>query len=268
LVTCSATMTVDNSFEHYKRRVGLFGYENSFQIREAILSSPFDYRRQAILALPNDLPNPNDSSFIDKIVPFVVESIRISNGGVFVLCTSYSMLRKLHQRCNQILGEDFSLFKQGQMGRVQLLSTFIKTPRSVLFGADSFWEGVSVTGENLKMILIPRLPFRVPTEPVQQARHELIEAQGGNPFREYSLPQAALKLRQGFGRLIRTQRDRGSVVVLDHRITKMWYGKFFIHSLPKLKRLNGNSSYILKKLSEFHSQNHPPQPIPHFGQFE
>ena len=139
------------------------------------------------------------------------------------------------------------------MGRTQLLQAFVKTPKSVLFGADSFWEGVSVPGDDLKMVIIPKLPFRVPSEPVSQARHERITAQGGNPFQEYSLPQAALRLRQGFGRLIRTQRDSGSVVIMDNRVTRMWYGTYFLGSLPDMKRVQLPAHPLLYALNRFHN---------------
>ena len=151
----------------------------------------------------------------------------------------------------QQLGNEFRIFHQGQMGRFQLLETFLKTPNSILFGADSFWEGVSVQGDNLRMVIIPRLPFRVPTEPIEQARHELMEAQGKNPFTEYSLPQAALKLRQGFGRLIRSRSDRGAVLILDPRINQKWYGRVFLRSLPQMKQHKGKCLDILTKLDLF-----------------
>ena len=139
------------------------------------------------------------------------------------------------------------------MGRMQLLEAFLKSKNGVLFGADSFWEGVSVKGDQLRMVIIPRLPFRVPTDPVEQARHEHIQASGKNPFREYSLPQACLRFRQGFGRLIRTQSDRGAVVIMDSRINSMWYGKTFIRSLPQIHTIRGNSGRVLESLKTFFS---------------
>ena len=137
------------------------------------------------------------------------------------------------------------------MSRVQLLQRFLQSPKSVLFGADSFWEGISVKGDNLNMVIIPKLPFRVPTEPVQQARHEKIEANGLNPFKHYSLPQAALRLRQGFGRLIRSKSDRGVVLLLDSSINDKWYGHIFLNSLPKIDTFISDSSTVLDKVSSF-----------------
>jgi len=122
----------------------------------------------------------------------------------------------------------------------------------VLFGTDSFWEGVSVKGDSLRLVIIPRLPFRVPTDPVQQARHELLAAQGVDPFRTYSLPQAVLRFRQGFGRLIRTQSDRGSVLVLDKRVRQRWYGRVFIDSLPELETISAPGKTVLENLRRFY----------------
>lgn len=253
IVSCSATLTVNQSFEHYQRQIGLHGIAHHLQVKTKILPSPFDYPNQAILAIPKDLPNPNTDDYLKKIAPVVVQCIHIAGGGIFVLCTSYKAVDQLYELCRAHLSARYALFKQGEMGRNQLLANFIQTPNSVLFGADSFWEGVSVTGDDLKMIIIPRLPFRVPDEPVHQARHEKIVAQGGNPFKEYSLPQAALRLRQGFGRLIRTQRDRGSVVVLDKRISNMWYGQYFLHSLPPVKQVSASIRETLIALDTFHN---------------
>lgn len=253
IVSCSATMTVNQEFEHYKRQVGLNITNEALTVNSNILPTPFNYKEQALLALPVDLPNPNSPDYLTNIVPFLEQCIHIARGGVFVLCTSYKAVQTLYDQCVASLEGKYAFFKQGEMGRTQLLHAFINTPRAVLFGADSFWEGVSVPGDDLKMVIIPRLPFRVPSEPVHQARHERIVAQGGNPFQEYSLPQAALRLRQGFGRLIRTQRDKGSVVILDHRVTRAWYGSYFLHSLPDMKRVQMPVADTLYALNDFHN---------------
>ena len=252
VVSCSATMTVDQKFDHYRKQVGLFDSQFNLKIKTDILPTPFNYQEQSILGIPTDLPAPNAKNFTEAIVPFIVESIQHSKGGVFVLCTSYKMLQALYQHCHFRLGNEYALFRQGQMGRSQLLERFIKTPNSVLFGADSFWEGVSVVGDDLKMIIIPKLPFRVPTEPVQEARYERMQANGQNPFKEYSLPQAALRLRQGFGRLIRTRRDRGAVILLDKRVWSMYYGRYFLNSLPQMPHVRGSSKQVLEYLEQFY----------------
>ncbi len=258
MVSCSATMTVNQKFEHYKNQIGLGGEQDALTLRTTILPTPFDYSKQALLALPTDLPDPNTPDFLTLIAPFIIQCIHISKGGVFVLCTSYKAVKTLHSLCQSSLGDRYSLFKQGEMGRTQLLQAFVKTPNSVLFGADSFWEGVSVPGDDLKMVIIPKLPFRVPSEPVSQARHERIVAQGGNPFQEYSLPQAALRLRQGFGRLIRTQRDKGSVVIMDNRVSRKWYGTYFLGSLPKMNRVQLPANPVLYALNRFHNPKQEP----------
>ena len=252
VVACSATMTVDQKFDHYQKQVGLYDVPHHLKITTDILPTPFEYEEQAVLGIPTDLPAPNAKHFTEAIIPFIVESIKLSKGGVFVLCTSYKMLQELYQHCHFRLGNEYALFRQGQMGRDQLLERFIKTPNSVLFGADSFWEGVSVVGDDLKMIIIPKLPFRVPTEPVQEARYERMQANGKNPFQEYSLPQAALRLRQGFGRLIRTRRDRGVVLLLDKRVWSMYYGRYFLNSLPQMPHVRGSSQKVLEYLEQFY----------------
>ncbi len=257
LVSCSATMTVNQQFDHYKKQIGLDVENEALTIQSTILPTPFDYQKQAVLALPTDLPSPNSKEYLTNIIPFLEQCIHISKGGVFVLCTSYKAVQTLYDHCTTTMGGRYAFFKQGEMGRTQLLQAFINTPKSVLFGADSFWEGISVPGDDLKMVIIPRLPFRVPSEPVHQARHERIVARGGNPFREYSLPQAALRLRQGFGRLIRTQRDKGSVVILDNRVSRMWYGSYFLDSLPQMRRIQLPANGTLYALNDFHN----PKPV-------
>ena len=136
------------------------------------------------------------------------------------------------------------------MSRNRLLDRYKEDRRSILFGTDSFWEGIDVKGDQLRLVIIPRLPFRVPTEPVQQARFERLESMGLDPFRSYSLPQAVLRFRQGFGRLIRTQRDRGVVLVLDRRVTNQWYGRVFLASLPNVLRAQGPARAVLMRIPE------------------
>jgi ATP-dependent DNA helicase DinG len=165
-----------------------------------------------------------------------------------VLCTSYALINALHDKAMESLGDDFPLLKQGQMGRMHLLQRFKEDRRSVLFGTDSFWEGIDVKGDQLRLVIIPRLPFRVPTEPIQQARFERLQAQGLDPFRAYSLPQAVLRFRQGFGRLIRTQKDKGVVLLLDRRVTNHSYGRVFLASLPNVLRAQGPAKVVLMRI--------------------
>ncbi|MFT5685438.1 MAG: ATP-dependent DNA helicase DinG, partial [Myxococcota bacterium] len=205
---------------------------------------------------PTDIPTPSDPEFEAVSARFIIDALQVSGGGAFVLCTSFRLLRGLHRRVSEVLGDRFLLLRQGEMGRAKLLDAFRDSPDSVLFGTDSFWEGVSVKGNSLRLVIIPRLPFRVPTEPVQQARHELLAAQGLDPFRAYSLPQAVLRFRQGFGRLIRTQSDRGAVLVLDPRVTRRWYGRIFVSSLPKMETIDAPGRVVLDHLARFY-RNEP-----------
>ncbi len=256
IATCSATMTVDSRFDHFLERVGLTAPgPRQLIIRLATLPSPFDYRRQALLGLPTDIPMPDDPHFETVAARFIIDALRVSGGGAFVLCTSFRLLRGLHRRVGEALGDRLLLLRQGEMGRAKLLDTFRESPDSVLFGTDSFWEGVSVKGDSLRLVIIPRLPFRVPTEPVQQARHEQLAAQGVDPFRAYSLPQAVLRFRQGFGRLIRTRQDRGAVLVLDRRVTRRWYGRIFISSLPELETIEAPGQVVLNNLAGFYGRS-------------
>ncbi|MFT4974629.1 MAG: ATP-dependent DNA helicase DinG [Myxococcota bacterium] len=255
LATCSATMTVDGRFDHFLGRVGLA--ESQLPTHTARFPSPFDYTKQALLGLPLDIPDPTRPDFEEVAARFIIDALRVSGGGAFVLCTSFRLLKGLHRRCRAALGRDWMLLRQGEQGRSRLLDLFRQNPDSVLFGTDSFWEGVSVKGDSLRLVIIPRLPFRVPTEPVQQARHEKLAKAGLDPFKVYSLPQAVLRFRQGFGRLIRTRSDRGAVLVLDRRIHSRWYGKTFLNSLPQMETTCAPGAAVLERLEQFYKDNRP-----------
>jgi ATP-dependent DNA helicase DinG len=167
-----------------------------------------------------------------------------------------------------VLGDRFLLLRQGEMGKNRLLDIFKDNGNAVLFGTDSFWEGVSVRGAALRLVVIPKLPFRVPTEPVQQARYERIEAQGLDPFRTFTLPSAVLRLRQGFGRLVRAADDRGAVLILDRRVHDRWYGRVFLRSLPEMERAVGPTRAVLERLRDFYRADpsalraRPDRPVP------
>lgn len=265
-VVTSATLTVHGRFEHFLSRVGLAppppdaraepdeapNALPAAEVTTARFPSPFDYKRQALLGLPRDFPEPNHPRWRDWVSRAVITATEAAGGGVFVLCTSYALLDDLHGRASAAFGDRLVLLKQGELPRQRLLERFRASGDAVLFGTDSFWEGVSVPGDALRLVLIPRLPFRVPTEPVQQARHERLEARGHDPFRAYSLPQAVLRFRQGFGRLVRTRSDRGAVVVLDRRIASRWYGRLFLQSLPDMERTTGPMRVVLERLHGFY----------------
>ncbi|MBK9644773.1 MAG: hypothetical protein IPO67_06420 [Deltaproteobacteria bacterium] len=241
----SATLTVAGRFEHTKARLGL--NEDTVVVS---FPSPFDYREQAILGLPRDLPHPDAPEWFDRVAEVTVDLLRASGGGAFVLCTSYALLTALGDHVEGEIGDAHPVLIQGRRDRWQLLRRFQESEASILFGADSFWEGVSVRGRALRLVIIPRLPFRVPTEPIAQARYELIAARGQDPFRAYALPEAILKLRQGFGRLVRSKSDVGAVVILDRRVHEMWYGRLFLSSLPDARRIVGPTRAVVAAVAE------------------
>ncbi len=224
VVLTSATLTVQGSFEHIRRRLGLA------ETRELIVPSHFRYREQALLYLPPSMPDPREPEFIAAAAATIERVLHITRGRAFCLFTSYSQMRALYERLLPVL--DFPLLLHGSAPRKALLEEFRSTPNSVLFGTSSFWQGVDVQGEALSCVIIDRLPFAVPSDPVVQARMKAIEESGGKPFFDYQVPEAVLTLKQGFGRLIRSLEDRGVLVLLDPRITRQRYGQIFLQSLP------------------------------------
>ncbi|MCO4743216.1 MAG: helicase [Proteobacteria bacterium] len=243
-IATSATLAVGHSFGHWQAQVGLWDAEC------AVLPSPFDHRAQALLALPRDLPTPNHDSFLRRTSECVVQAARAAHGGVFVLATSYEAVKAYAAALRR--AEPGSLvLAQGETPRSVMLQRFIDHPGAVLVGTDSFWEGVSVKGDTLRLVIIPRLPFRVPSDPLQEARVERITSKGKDAFRAYSLPHAVIRLRQGYGRLIRSKTDRGVVLILDRRIHERSYGALMIRSLPDARRLNTNWKRVEEELVSF-----------------
>ncbi len=252
VVLTSATLTVGGSFGYLRRRTGLDLLEPE-RLQELSLASPFDYAEQALVGIPRDLPDPTSSAFRQPLIDAILRSVTISRGGAFVLFTSFELLRQAHSALRSALEQQgLTVLRQGEGGgRHQLLARFRKEQHAVLFGTDSFWEGVDVKGDALRLVVIARLPFQVPTEPIQQARAERITALGGDPFREMSVPQAVLKLRQGFGRLIRSRTDRGAVLILDSRTVTKNYGSRFRKSLPQEAQLVAPLEEILARMTLF-----------------
>lgn len=250
----SATLTVERKFDYIKKRLGLDRIEPERMV-ELQLPAPFDYKQQALVAIPIDIPAPNDRTFIEEISRLILHSLEISRGRAFVLFTSYGLLNKVYFGLkNKIEELGFNVYKQGQENRHRLLQRFKEDVSSVLFATDSFWEGVDVHGESLESVIITKLPFRVPSEPIVEARVEAIERRGGNAFVEYTVPQAAIKFKQGFGRLIRRKSDRGSVLILDKRVIQKSYGRTFINSLPPCRIVSGPTRDVSHELVNFFSR--------------
>jgi DNA polymerase-3 subunit epsilon/ATP-dependent DNA helicase DinG len=225
VVLTSATLSTAGSFDFLRERVGLEDSE------ELLLGSPFDYERSTLIALPADLPDPNEPGFVAAMSELLVESIRASGGRALVLFTAYGALNAVYEQIKAPLeAEGILVLAHGTDGSPrQMLAALRENPRTVLLGTASFWEGVDVAGEALSLLVIVRLPFAVPTDPIYQARSALYD----EPFDQYALPNAILRFRQGFGRLIRTKTDRGVLIVLDRRLRARRYGESFLRSLPR-----------------------------------
>ena len=214
--------------------------------------SPFPYRQNVLFAVPNDAPFPNSPYFQSYVEETLPRLISASGGRTLVLFTSYESLKYAYSSSRTILAEKgINLFKQGDDDRFRLLERFKEDTTSVLFATDSFWEGVDVPGSSLTQVIIVKLPFAVPNDPVFAARSEAIEKKGGSSFMQLSVPQAVIKFRQGFGRLIRRGDDKGVIVVLDRRIVENKYGKMFTKSVPMTRRMNNSLSYILDAIEKF-----------------
>ena len=229
VVLTSATLAVGGEMGYFLNRIG------GTKCRELQVGSPFDYARQMKLLLPAGMPEPTASGYPDALVQAIRHFIRLSGGHAFVLFTSDTLMKKTAAALEDFFAEErLTLLVQGTgMPRHAMLEAFQREPSSVLFGLDSFWMGVDVRGRALGNVLITRLPFSVPDQPVVKARMDRITRQGGNAFKEYSLPEAVLKFRQGVGRLIRTATDEGLVVILDSRVQNKWYGRLFMQALPE-----------------------------------
>jgi ATP-dependent DNA helicase DinG len=251
VVMTSATLAAGDDFSYLFRRLGL-DRSDPGRIETVRLDSPFDFEQQALLGIATDLPSPDARDFNDQCAEFLLEALTATRGRAFVLFTAYGALDRAYRQIEQPLRAQGILpLKQGDAARTQLLNRFKSDPASVLFATDSFWEGVDVPGEALECVILPKLPFRVPTEPIQQARAEAIAAAGGNSFMEFSVPQAVIKFRQGFGRLIRRRSDRGVILVLDSRIVSRYYGRMFLAALPPIRIIKGPRQGIQVALREF-----------------
>jgi len=268
IIMTSATLTSRKKFSFWESRIGLDKFreiqeklpdqKDKRDVTELILKTPFDYKTQAALVIPKDV----DTSFYARgneknvnghtLREAVMELLKITGGSAFVLFTSYGLLKKTaYEMKKRINSAGMNLLIQGDESRDVIIRRFRSEPNSVLFGTDSFWAGVDVAGEALKSVIITKLPFRVPTEPIIEARTEYIEQNGGNSFIDFSLPLAVIKFRQGFGRLIRSKTDYGMVVILDRRVIDKFYGKWFVQSLPECKQFIGPLNKVIPPAEKF-----------------
>jgi ATP-dependent DNA helicase DinG len=223
-VLTSATLAVERSFDFFQQRLGLDDAD------ARVVESPFDHRKQALLYLPRGMPEPRHPKFAERATREIADLLEITAGRAFLLFTSYAMMQRVR---DELTGLDrWPLIVQGEGSKVALVETFKRGNGAVLLGTTSFWHGVDVPGEALSLVVIDKLPYDVPSDPLIAARIERIKDEGGNPFREYQTPLAVLELKQGLGRLLRSREDRGLLCVLDPRLTGRSYGKTFLRSLP------------------------------------
>jgi ATP-dependent DNA helicase DinG len=252
IVFTSATLCVSSDFKFFKSSVGLFPeiIPDSTTSNELVLSSPFDYKNNVVIYLPEGIPNPKYEyeKYKNVIIEIITKLINLTKGNTFVLFTSFELMNWVVEHIKL----DYKLLVQST-SKYKLIEQYKKTENSVLFGVDTFWQGVDIPGEKLISIIIPKLPFDVPDYPVIEAKTEKLQFEGKDPFKEYLLPNAILKLKQGFGRLVRRKTDWGIITILDPRIKTQWYGKHFLKSLPECKLTTDFDTlkefYITKKSS-------------------
>lgn len=241
LIFTSATIAVENNFDYFKKSIGL--EEETY---DKIIASPFDYDKQMKVYIPSGLPDPNHREFLDEIEPLLKRMILKTKGRTFILFTSYKSLNYMYYMLRDELEENgIDFFIQGTYPRTKLVEMYKNSSAPVLFGTDSFWEGVDVKGEQLVSVIIVKLPFKVPSDPITEAIIETYEQQGKNPFIEYQIPESVIKFKQGIGRLIRSKEDKGIITILDNRIVTKRYGKYFLDSIPTKNIIRINQDEIV-----------------------
>ena len=250
VVCTSATLRVSDNFDFAFKNLGLQNFSEK-EIEVGIFESPFPYDKNVLLNIPIDAPLPTDTKFNEYVCNFVLSLIEASGGRALVLFTSYSLLREATDFVKKRVSDDIRIFFQGELERAKLLSLFKADISSCLFATESFWTGVDVPGEALSHVILVKLPFSVPTHPVAFAKAAFIERRGGKPFFELSIPDAVIRFKQGFGRLMRSKSDKGVITVLDNRILKKSYGGIFLKSIPQVKQNFVPSEVIIKRTFEF-----------------
>jgi len=227
IILTSATLATDNTFEHLEQRLGFESDD------EVILASPFEYENLSLMLLPTDLPDPRSEHYLDGLSTVIMESSVSTNGRTLALFTSHEAIKHVYgQIYRKLFAKGIQVLAQGVSGNTQtLIEQLRNNSKSVLLGTSSMWEGIDVRGDALQIVIVTRLPFEVPTDPVYQARSDRYD----NGFMDYGVPGAVMRFRQGFGRLIRSSSDRGVFIVLDNRVIKSSYGYKFTESLPKMK---------------------------------
>ncbi|MCX7012942.1 MAG: hypothetical protein NTW86_10365 [Candidatus Sumerlaeota bacterium] len=264
VIMTSATLTVGGRFDYFLRQTGLSAPDDGEETRSAeegdparrlrtlALSTPFNFEKQAFVGAPVDVPEPNHPDFADSLEELIRRALRISDGHAFVLFTSYSLMENMHRRLEPEMSLDgWLVLKQGQTNRHALLERFRAAPNPVLFATSSFWEGVDVKGDALQCLILTRLPFQVPSEPILEARAEMIDKRGGDSFRELTVPSAVIRFKQGFGRLIRSKTDRGAALIFDPRVATKTYGVQFLRSLPTEAIHVGRAEAMFAEMERF-----------------
>jgi ATP-dependent DNA helicase DinG len=258
VILTSATLSVDKKFSYTVEQLGLHAAEQSEKLRTVLLPSPFNYRQQALLVIPRDFPNikgaKGEAEFTAHLVESLADVAKATKGRMLVLFTSYKMLKLVHPQLRELLlPEGIHVYGQGMDGgsRSKLVKLFQEGGTSVLLGTSSFWEGVDIPGDALSCLAIVRLPFQPPNHPVVEAKCDLIKKNNQNPFMKLSVPQAVIRFKQGFGRLVRTAKDKGIVIVYDTRVLETNYGKYFLYSLPGPKIEHMNTRQLVPRIIDW-----------------
>jgi ATP-dependent DNA helicase DinG len=265
-VLTSATLTVAGQFEYLFQRIGLGARSPRAEatgdgdppparsIESLLLPAPFDYRKQVFLGVPTDLGDPRAPGFDDRLGDLAVRAISASGGRAFVLFTSWGQMKRVHAACAPIIRKQgIECLVQGEDTRDRLLRKFRADETSVLFATSSFWEGVDVRGRALELLIIAKLPFAVPNDPITEAQVEALQRQGKDAFNELVVPRAIIRLKQGFGRLIRAHSDRGAVIIGDERVVRMGYGRRFLQSLPDVEVRSLDTPALVAQLEAFYA---------------